>query len=411
MSLSKNLENLVIGFDLKKCKVSILHTLGNDVTSFEISEFEYNSEFVNENKIVDLLSNAVGSYLKGKTMELPDVYIVLPDELVNIEYIRIPFMQSNRMNESLKTELLKLYTNYYDYEINSTIISKNKKTVLYANTMVAKNVLYACQNTMKKFNLNLRNISYKSNAICNSFLSSGSRVKHSNFAFANICSDCTSFMYVRNEKLIDFINIPLGTDYLNGSQSESESIDHTSAEFLKYNLSNGVDGTLIDFGFKNEFMKKFIESKNELLKESEKKQQEVDEFLNTKDSGAQKRFKSLLKYVDLINDRIQKYDFPIIENLVVNFCDSTKIDLENLVTDYNIVDFGSETDFNSEIKYNLELNGMLYAVAYNKGQNFVDKEKQSLLGKITMYFSILFRSVQNFLSKTFKKDKNNANKK
>ena len=405
MSLNRSLDNIVVGFDLEKCNVRIFHNLGDDYTLFDINEFHYSSEMMGSDLISDLLSSALGSYLKNKKYELPDVYIVLPDSLVNIETIVVPVMQENKMKDALKSELKKLYSNFTSLETSQSINNKNKKQAVYTVSMVDKSVIVACQNVCKKFSLDLKNISFSSNAIINSFFGLSGKSKHSNFIFANFYDECTKLIYVSHDKTTKIMQLPFSVK--NGGQKiyDVNKLDNESSNYLEYTTFAGVNGSLVNFSYGDDIMKAFRKEQADKKSMLIEKQNQVDELLGKVADVKSYNFDVFVRYIDIFVNDVCSSGFAKPDSIIINSTEDYSEEFEKVNNEYKIYQVESQIITNQELLNNLDLYGMVYAVIYNKGLNFVDKEEQSIIGRITTYFSFLFRRIKKLLNKHKKEGK------
>ncbi|MGN1227231.1 MAG: hypothetical protein ACI4TX_01155, partial [Christensenellales bacterium] len=306
-------------------------------------------------------------------------------------------------------ELKKLYLNYNELEINSTVFSKSKKQVEFTLSIIKKSIINECINVCKKYNLSLRNISYSSNGIINSFLALGNKVKHSSYIFANVEKEQTRLIYANKDKLINFSVIPFGLNVLSNDKEvyEGDYIKNNSSNFLMFNIESNMknDSNAIDYNYENEYIKQFNYSKRAKRTAQKLRDNYVGEVCQSGNSILEKNFSIIAKHISAYKNEIKKGDFAVPEYAIINMPNEYKINLNNIDCDLKLQKFSESIMEDCYLNDYLDLYGMLYAVVYNKGQNFVDKEKQSLIGKMNMQIYFAMRSIKNFASKKLKRKK------
>lgn len=515
MALNRSMSNIVIGFDDVKGLAEVFVNNGSDFRKATIEQFKIDKDLIKEeSKVYDTLNLVLSAFMGDKDLSQPDVYVVLPDYYITMDLVTLPYMQKNRMKDALRAELRKLYVNFEELEFNSSIFSKNKKQVVFSCTFVKKSILTQIASVMKRYNLNLRNVSFKSNACVNSFLALGGKVKHSSLILANIYEDSSSLISINKDKLINFLPLSFGTNILSGVRRvyESEVTDNFAGEFLRFNAMKSNGGNhKIEFDYKDDFIEQFkawqsgehkrqdlmddyaweFESQLAISDKADKrkageagkidkagnadivvnadKAENVDnavkdfadvsgEKLN--DNGAELQDKTIElrvgkeseivsgKMGEQLSDagefggefngefcavkdaKILEQNFAIFKKYISAFKynakqvmgDVKEFAVINLPTAYKkAVTKGGDDDLeylyiedalieNCYITDFFALYGMIYAVVYNKGQNFMDKEKQSLFGKIAMNTSFAFRSINNYFANLSKKKMNKHKK-
>ena len=507
MALNRSMSNIVIGFDDEKGVAEIFVNNGGDFRKATIEQFKIDKGLIKaESKVYDTLNLVLSAFISGKELSQPDVYVVLPDYYITMDLVTLPYMQKSKMKDALRAELRKLYVNFDELEFNSSIFSKNKKQVVFSCTFVKKSVLMQIASVMKRYNLNLRNVSFKSNACVNSFFALGGKMKHSSLIFANIYEDSASLISINKDKLINFLPLGFGSNILCGNRRvyESEVKDNTVSEFLRYNAMKSGNGShKVELDYKDDFIEQFklwqkgehkrqdlmddyawqfesqlaengkaerqkealamrdgttgtvveglsgsdkaeqmgvapiaVSNASEVEKEAliegygtgdgvgesednasknasvcvggavgEKASENEGEFCAVKDAKIlAQNFAIFKKYISAFKYSSTQLMGDVKEFAVINMPNAYKKavtsggddDLEYLYIDDALIENCYITDF-------FALYGMIYAVVYNKGQNFMDKEKQSLFGKIAMNTSFAFRSINIYFANLSKK--------
>ena len=374
--MAKNTENLVISLDTHNYKITIFENSGTDFHKVNIEEYACESELIENQKLYDILDNVFSAYFDDKANSSPEAYVVLPDYFVSVEHIKLPVLPATKMKEALRAELKKLYPNLKELEVNSQVLSKTKKNITYACTLIKKYLITDCVSVAKKYNLNLKNITFHSNAVSNAYRALNSKNKHSSCVFADIAESQTHLIYTNKDKLLCFQTLPFGYTLLSTKRllSEFEMSMSRDAEKIVYlakrkarekNLSSLELDTEENKKLQLEtFLSNLRKNKISLgrfVKKSE--EQEVD-FLA-------QNFKTFEKYILLmIKNGVEKYGFAEPENIVVNIPTDVSIP-ETSIEGIKLKNFAKEVPATFSLYDYLELYGALFCDSFNKGGNFI----------------------------------------
>lgn len=425
MGLSKKVHNLVIYVDIRNLTIKFFRNVQNDFKKGEIEEFVCDREIMENKDVFAMVDTILKLYLLDKLQEKQsDVYFVLPSEYFSIDYLTIPISSQRISKEMIKTELKKYYTNYNDLEFNTTILSRTKKTTTYSVVIIPKKILQDCASLAKKYGLNLKNVTYDANCLVNSFSALGNRLKHSNYILVNITKNDTSLIYVSKDKTMCFEHLPYGSTFLDTEKVNSEisQYNNTVADFEIYKIRELAKQKKIRRnGRKSEKLPEIAPNiQKEIFiahqKEIKLNNQKLGVFINNQNSNMsciQKNFRPFLKQILLMQQGVvDNYFFPKPEYAIINSSlpilqELVSIPVEQIKLKYLPDEITNESNLNDY----LDIYGVLYAVMYNKGHNFLDKEKQSPFNIFKLKFLENYRKFMNEIKNLFKKkQKINKNK-
>lgn len=396
MSLSKKVQNVVISLDTHNYKITVFQNFGTDFNEVNIEEFTCDESLIQNKKVFEILDSVLSAYLVDKTLENPDVYVVLPDYFVSTEHIQMPLLPATKMRDALKNELKKLYPNFKELEINSKVLSKTKRNVIYSCVMIKKYIVTDCVSAVKKHNLTLKNITFHSNAIANAMQALGSKTKHTSHILADIGETRTHLVYVSKDKMLCFDTLPFGANALLTDKQVSEYafFDGNEAEktiFLA--KKKAKEKNLSPFEITDEISDEVALDKH--FSQVKKQKNQLSKFLtDDTTSPLLQNFGNFSKHILLMkNSVVVNYDFPSPEFVVINLPPQFFKIFGELKTigDLKVKNFDDEMPKNFSLNDYLELYGAIYAVAYNKNGNFLEREKQSLFGGVMMEFSNSFK--------------------
>lgn len=380
----KRTENLIIGFDTQTNVVKILRNYGDNFYDVVIEQFDIDTQLVENKSVAKLLNTALENYTAEHQTKQQDVYIVLPDHLVTIDQIKLPMMSKPKLKNFVTMELKRNYPNFLGLETNITTMSKSKKQITYSATLVDKIVLKDCATVCKKFNLNLRNVSYASNCLVNSVLALAPKAKHANFLLLNVQESESKLIYVTHDRTICFGVLPFGENFLNDGNSANldNHIQNTnslrevfnSTEILTQTAGSGTS-TFEEAG--NKAFGEFCEKRTADLAEKQT-------FVENIESN-HTNFATFVNFaVGLQDTVVNTYGLPKPEILFVNIKPQLfEEKIKHFEFDIPVQLLKDEIAGNCLLGEYLDLFGAIYAGTFNAGQNFLDKENKAKDGIIT----------------------------
>ena len=376
--MAKTTQNLIISLDTHNYKITTLENIGTDFRKVNIEEFACDKELIENQKLYDILDNVFSAYFDDKDNFSPETYIVLPDYFVSVEHIKVPILPAPKMKDALRAELKKLYPNIKELQINSQVLNKTKKNITYACTIIKKYLVADCVGIAKKYNLNLKNITFHSNALANSYQALAQKTKHSSYIFTNIGEGQSHLLYASKDKLLAFQTLPFGYNLLSEKRllSEFEMSMSRDAEKIVYlakrktrekNLSSLELDTEENKKLQLEtFLADLRRNKIQLGRFVKKDDAQDEDFVN-------QNFKTFEKYIFLMCKNVEEnYGFTHPEMVVINIpTENTNFLADKNIGDMKVKNFANEVPAGFSLYDYLELYGALFYETYNKNGNFI----------------------------------------
>ena len=381
MSLSKKIQNLVVGLDTKNYLIKIFKNSGTDFKKAAIDEIACEADLVENKRILEILDNVLGYYLSSQKLSAPDVYIVLPDYFITTDIIVLPAMPQNRLKEALQAELRRMYPNFSALTHNTTVLSKTKKQVVFLVCMVEKGILQDCATACKKHSLNLRCITYSANAIINSFLALGGKSKNGNLLYLHLAENQSKIIYATHGKTICFQPLGFGKNFLSTEQALllPNFAQNTAAMREVFNSNANVsDGYSYVPGstenLEDQAFAQFCDAQRRRQIAAER----ILQRATTKKSILQLNFSVFARYLLGIKNTVAyTYGLPSPDLAVVNLPNNMVSALKNADYDITISPLKDELVEPCLLADYFDLYGAIFSVAFNKGQNFLDKDKKA----------------------------------
>lgn len=381
MALNKKIQNLVVGLDTKNYLVKILKNNGTDFKKATIDELTCEPDLVENKRIFEILDKILGYYIANQKLSAPDVYVVLPDYYITTDIITLPTMSQKSLKDALDAELRRMYPNFSALEHNSTLLSKTKKQSTFLVCMTEKGIIHDCISACKKHGLNLRCITYSANAIINSFLALGSKIKNGNLLYLNIGENQSKIIYSTHGKTICFLPLGFGRNFLSTETAQLlpnyeknkvalREVFNTNANLMEtYSYIPGNIDNLEEQAFA------------QYCAEYNRKQTSAERILQgatSKKSVLQINFAVFARYLEGIKNTItQTYGLPEPEIAIVNLPNNMLSALKNADFDIKITPLKDELIEPCLLVDYFDLYGAIFSVAFNKGQNFADKDKKA----------------------------------
>lgn len=367
MSVNSNMQNLVTYVDFKHNKVTIMLNFGVSCKTAKIEEYTFDYDISNLDALEGFLFGVLKAFVSENACDKADCYLVLSSNVVSYDYIKIPnfgLVANVKPKVLLKTEIDKIFKNSNNLTVESDLVLKTKKNLVYKCCFTKKQYIDRFSELYKKIGLNLKNISFDASAFVNSVMAL-TKTKLSQFVCLNVRQKSTQVMYCFKGQLMSFYNMPFGTlDIIN--QKVTGAFNTCEDAINEVYLVNEASKSNISSALFNE---------DDLLKNQHQTWEKMQLDIPELSYGI---FAPLIKAVMMINETVANYDFSPADTVFVNidneFAKQFKAVCNNKKGAYSIKFLEDEFVVPCGLKDYLHLYGMIYAFKYQKGNNFADKE-------------------------------------
>lgn len=376
MALNKKIENLVLQIDPKNNLIQILRSFGDSQKDVVIEKLSCEKELFENKRIFEALDSVLSVYLaESPISSQSEVFFVLADTFVSTDVIALPIMPTAKLKTALNAELNKAYPHLETMHISTTVLQKNKKRVVFGVTMISKTTIQDCVLVAKKYGLNLKNISFSSNAVVSGALQLATKLKQDSFLFLNIKETESAITYVVNQKVVCVHTLPFGQNALTDKTAQflPNFIDSSLAEkevFATTHLTVGEEPTFFA-GTMDE-----IEARSFQNFQKNKKQERLvaEKFLSTFSTHKnilQKNFSMFLRHINAVKSIFEHYGLPQPELVVVNLPQNMLDAIQHSGLDVPVESLQSLMAQPNLLAEFLDLFGMIYVNKFNPGQNML----------------------------------------
>ncbi len=390
----KNVQHLMLGFDLKSNVIKIMSVSKTDVLSAQVSYYPCPNDLNNAEELFEALNGAIKSYLQDHQVEASGLTVILPDKFVGIDYISIPALNKSSMAGALRVKINELYKNNDELIFNDLAITVTKKFSTYIISMIRKDVLSAVMKATSANKIGTKAVTFSANSMSNAVINLRPKLKHNNYAFVDVKEDLTIISMIGKGKTLGYTTLPFGYRILKDDRVINEQLlfDHDVAHLAVINAkeyakmkkiktfmledeeeqteegATASTATEIDaFGNEVSVAKKHLKK----LPKSMQRAKPTD-----KEGFILENFRPILKRILLYkqfneqNEQLPKLEFALI-NIPSEF--SFIIDRLNLEQEEHKIEFkyfDVDSEGNTSLNDNLELFGGVYVKNTNKNHNF-----------------------------------------
>ncbi len=229
-------KSIIFGFDNNK-NLEVMKINNNQLESIETKTLIIPDDIKNKYDYSEMLQAGIDLFLSSNKGYKNNFNVMLPNELVCIDYFKFPNISVRNLAETLKINISERYVNYKDLIILKDMDSENKKQIGMRAVVCSKNVIDKIKKTMKSNKLNVRYLSTNSAGLCNSVLTLRPKYKKTNFMFIDLKDKYCDIVFASKDKVKGFTTIPFGNNVLTKDKvlSEYELVDNAVAELAVLN--------------------------------------------------------------------------------------------------------------------------------------------------------------------------------
>lgn len=292
--MNKN-ANVILGLDNKKTQLKIIALeKGRHITT-KLFCVPVDCKFFQDCDYFQIVNSALFNYFTSHSRDFMNVSFVLPSSCFAIDYITVPNVK-NKTIEFLQSEITKLYKNYRDLEMISSLMSSDKNNQTFQIVSLQKSVINNIRKACNLNKLNLKEILVEGICKGNFVLSKFASLKKSNYMFVDVCSNMCEIDFFVGEKLFGFTEIDYGYN------------DLMAKDFINRILKQNEKA--INYAMELASKKKFFE-----IKEIDEKIADVQDFNSLE---LVENFKSLKRKIAFYKASFEKQIEEKIEIIVIN---------------------------------------------------------------------------------------------
>ena len=166
------------------------------------------------------------------------VTVVLPDNAVTIDTVRIPTIKgSSQTNRALDTVLRGLFKNYDDLHVIANIEEQNKQYTTFSIAAVQKQIVSSIYAACSENKLLVDTLTFASSASIGTAMMLHPKLKTASFLFLDIKDAHSRFVFVAKGSIVGYYHLPFGLEFLRRPTVTREEMlfDHSYAELVVLN--------------------------------------------------------------------------------------------------------------------------------------------------------------------------------
>ena len=229
--------NAVIGFDIQNALIKVLYA--TNLSKPSVEKIPISDEAAQAYDYVSMLESAFSEYHKLTDLQTANTTLLLPDNLVGIDFIGIPIMKKAKMAEALKTEYNGLFRNHEDLQWINYVIASGKKSAIYQVVMTDKPTLNAIKASLTGIKVTPKFISLEAAATMNAVFQLKQKIRRNSFMFVDIKEKITNIFVCGKEYLMGYFSLPFGYEVLSREEVIAENLlyEHDVAELAVINAT------------------------------------------------------------------------------------------------------------------------------------------------------------------------------
>ena len=237
-NMQKQTYSTTIAIDSARSAIHFYSMIGNDKSTIEHHIKSYTGGNLDENFFAKF-KEAVSEFAQNTPSEtVRKVTVVLPDNAVLTDTVRIPTMKGLGLTKkTLDITLGSLYRNHKDLRVVSHVAQQNKQYSTFAIAAVQNNIVSSVYAACSENKLLVDTLTYASSAAVGGAVLLNSKLKNASYLFLDIKDVYSRFVFVANGKTVGFYTLPFGLEFLRKPKVTQEDMlfDHSYAELAVLN--------------------------------------------------------------------------------------------------------------------------------------------------------------------------------
>lgn len=403
---SKYKNSLCVAVNNKKSRFEFYSMENGDNSTVSREKVEYTAALYSDDFMAEL-TDAVKNYAENHpSSKESSVTLLLPDSAVAMDTVNIPNINRKRNEDAIDAAITGIFKNRSELTVNRYLAAQNKQMVTYSLSIINDKIKNAFLTAFTNAELPLNAITFCSNGITNAACQLVPKIKSSSCLLVDIKSNESHFVFVAKGRTSGSYTLPFGYSILEKNKVFPEEllIEHPVAELAVLNArekarakqltmmsadtdedsetESETDSLDAMFGGDENATADPTANTVQTIKVLPKKQpRKLPKFMerpipkNDREFGYE-NFRLFVKWaLNLIasNDKLTMQGEP--ESVFVNMPSGLDylFDMVNAEKDENGIEFlPLDLSGNSkEVTDYLELFGGLYALQYNKQNNFI----------------------------------------
>lgn len=166
--------------------------------------------------------------------------LILPDEIIGFDSLKIPALNPLQVNSNIKLKLSVDYKDFQNLGVSFKQVNKIKPNIVFAIQLLKREVINKIIVKFKNLGFNFSSIDYYSSCLTN-FYKSKLKLKKSNSIIVKVEKNHTTFLVISHGHLIFTTSLACGSEEISKNaqyKSDEHSKKMTAYKYICYEISN-----------------------------------------------------------------------------------------------------------------------------------------------------------------------------
>ena len=235
---STPITSTVIAIDRRRGALHYYSMLGDDRTSIVHRVKNYAGEAFTE-EFYQKFRDALAGFVEDQPSEKPrKVAIIVPDDAVSLDTVRLPLLRSSRhIQNALNIKLNDVYQNHDDLRILTNQAEKNKQYCSFNVVAIQKSIVNSISAACAENKLLVDTLTYSSASVISAINALYPKMKNDSYLFLDIKDIYSRFIFVAGGRAVGFYTLPFGLEFLGSPKFIQEDMlfEHSLSEITVLN--------------------------------------------------------------------------------------------------------------------------------------------------------------------------------
>ncbi len=230
--------SVVVAVDMRRQVLHYYTMLGDDRASISHRVKNYKAKGLDEDFFAKL-KDALAAFVEEAPFEdVQKAVVVLPDETVALDCLRLPNMRNPKhLQSAVNVKLSEIYANRAELKVLAVLADKNRQFCTYNVAAMQRKILENVSAACSEQRLLAETVTYASAATAVAVGVLAPKYKAETYVFLDIKDVYSRFIFVSGGKAVGFFTLPFGLEFLSAKKCKQEDMlfDHRYAELVVVN--------------------------------------------------------------------------------------------------------------------------------------------------------------------------------
>ena len=227
-----------IGIDMRRGAFHYYSMPGEDHSSLVHHVRSFAAPMFSEEFFARFREALAAFFADAPSERVQQVSLILPDEAIALDHIRLPAMRSARqMSKALDVKLSTIYANREELQVVSHLVEKNKQYLTFSVAAIQKRILSELMAACSEHHLLAAGLTYASAAAAVGIGALSPELAKENYLLLDIKDVYSRFSFVVGGRAAGSYTLPFGSEFLAAPRYVQEDMlfDHSLGEVTVLN--------------------------------------------------------------------------------------------------------------------------------------------------------------------------------